>query len=80
MANLRYVLIAAGARRGKSYNPPAFAQGTTLSAADMTTIRNELIDMGYTPDYSFAAGSQGLRSAGLNIIAKAKAAYEAVVG
>lgn len=66
-------------RRAKNPTSLTFTVGETLNAADITTIINNLNKTGHTTTYTATAGEKGLRELGLDLIAKAKAAYEEVV-
>lgn len=66
-------------RRAKSPTSLTFTVGETLNAADITTIISNLNKTGHTTTYTATAGEKGLRELGLDLIAKAKAAYEEVV-
>lgn len=66
-------------RRAKNPTSLTFTVGETLNAADITTIISNLNKTGHTTTYTATAGEKGLRELGLDLIAKAKAAYEEVV-
>ena len=66
-------------RRAKSPTSLTFTVGEALNAADITTIISNLNKTGHTTTYTATAGEKGLRELGLDLIAKAKAAYEEVV-
>ena len=66
-------------RRAKNPTSLTFTVGETLNAADITTIINNLNKTGHTTTYTATTGEKGLRELGLDLIAKAKAAYEEVV-
>lgn len=66
-------------RRAKSPTSLTFTVGEALNAADITTIISNLNKTGHTTIYTATAGEKGLRELGLDLIAKAKAAYEEVV-
>lgn len=66
-------------RRAKSPTSLTFTVGEALNAADITTIINNLNKTGHMTTYTATAGEKGLRELGLDLIAKAKAAYEEVV-
>lgn len=66
-------------RRAKSPTNLTFTVGEVLNATDIATIINNLNKTGHTTTYTATAGEKGLRELGLDLIAKAKAAYEEVV-
>lgn len=66
-------------RRAKNPTSLTFTIGEALNAADITTIISNLNKTGHTTTYTATAGEKGLRELGLDLIAKAKAAYEEVV-
>lgn len=66
-------------RRAKSPTSLTFTVGEALNVADITTIISNLNKTGHTTTYTATAGEKGLRELGLDLIAKAKAAYEEVV-
>lgn len=66
-------------RRAKNPTSLTFTVGETLNATDITTIISNLNKTGHTTTYTATAGEKGLRELGLDLIAKAKAAYEEVV-
>lgn len=66
-------------RRAKSPTGLTFTVGEALNAADITTIISNLNKTGHMTTYTATAGEKGLRELGLDLIAKAKAAYEEVV-
>lgn len=66
-------------RRAKSPTGLTFTVGEALNAADITTIISNLNKTGHMTTYTATAGEKGLREFGLDLIAKAKAAYEEVV-
>lgn len=80
MTNLKAVIAAAAARRGKSVSLPSMEVGSTISAADMTSINTTLSDIGFNPEQTFTTGATATKNSGNALITKAKNAYETIYG
>lgn len=63
-------------RRATNPTSLSFTVGEALTAAQITTIIENLNKTGHTTTYNAIKGEKGLRELGLDLIAKAKAAYD----
>lgn len=77
----KLIYLEAYKRSPDSAKSKTFSAGQVLSAADMAVLIDNLVLAGQTPDYTAPQiGDVGYKVFGQNLIDKAKAAYNTVVG